>query len=130
MTAVGDDRSSARLAIAIAPVVSHDTRLLGVAAFPPSLPFYLDRQMDVATADGHELTSNYIVAFAATFRGPASPLKAPGAWRRALAECPDPTVFIVPAGDTDVRARFAALPLLGADAHTVAYGPCRPRARG
>jgi 4-amino-4-deoxy-L-arabinose transferase-like glycosyltransferase len=130
MTAVGDDRSSAQLAAAIAPAVTRDTRLLGVAAFPPSLPFYLRRQMDVATADGHELTSNYIVAFAAAFRGPTSPLMVPGAWRSALAECPVPTVFIVPAGDTDVRATFAALALLGADRHTVAYGPCRPRARG
>lgn len=128
MAAVGDDRSSAALAAAIAPALTGGA-LFGVATFPPSLPFYLRHSMLVATRDGHELTSNYVVTYLRTLRGPASPLKDPNEWRRTLERCPAPTVFVVPAGDTAVRRSFAELPLIADDGHNVAFGPCRPTRR-
>ncbi len=127
MSAIGDDRSSARLAAGIAPALGPQGQLLGVATFPLSLPFYLDRTMAVATTDAHELTSNYLTAFAPAFRGPTSPLEPPDQWRETLERCPRPTVFVVAAGDTGVRASLAALPELANDAHNVAFGPCRPK---
>jgi len=125
MAAVGDDRSSAALAAAIAPALAGGV-LFGVATFPPSLPFYLRHSMLVATGDGHELTSTYVVTYLGTLRGPTSPLKGPNEWRRALDNCPAPTVFVVPAGDTAVRRSFAELPVIADDGHNVAFGPCQP----
>jgi len=128
--AVADDRSAAALATAISPALGTDGRVLGVAAYPPSLPFYLRRGVAVATADGHELTSTYLTVFADRYRAvPATPLLVPDAWRSALAHCPVRTVFVVHQGDgaRDLRAALSVLPLLASDAHYAAYGPCLPR---
>jgi 4-amino-4-deoxy-L-arabinose transferase-like glycosyltransferase len=124
LVAVGDDRSAAPLADAIRS--SGAPGLLGIAAYPPSLPFYLRRQIDVATETGRELTSNYIADHVAEFRAlPGSPLKPAGVWREVLARCPEPTVFIVRTGDRATRAALdSALPTLIVHERYAAYGPC------
>jgi len=103
--------------------------VLGVLAYPPSLPFYLRRIIPVATATGSELTSNYIADNVERFRTlPGSSLLPADYWREALARCAAPTVFVTSAGNRDSRAALGAVvPLLVADDHYVAYGPCRPR---
>jgi len=131
LVAVGEDRSSAAVASATAAALerSGDTgTVLGVLAYPPSLPFYLGRPIAVATETGRELTSNYIADHVEPFRSlPGSPLFPAGYWREALARCPMPTVFLTGAGHREARAALgAALPLLAADDHYAAYGPCRP----
>ncbi len=102
--------------------------VLGVLAYAPSLPFYLGRPIAVATETGRELTSNYIADNVERFRSvPDSPLLPADYWRETLARCPMPTVFLTGAGHRDARAALgAALPLLAADDHYAAYGPCRP----
>jgi len=131
LVAVGEDRSSAAVASATAAALerSGDTgTVLGVLAYPPSLPFYLGRTIPVATPSGQELTSNYIADNVERFRSiPGSPLLPEGYWREALARCFMPTVFLAGAGHRAVRATLGAtLPLLAADDHYAAYGPCRP----
>jgi len=133
LRAVGDDRSAARLASAVRPVLDraaasgNRATVLGVAAYPPSLPFYLNATIDVATADAGELTSNYIAAFQDRYRSmPSSPLHAPEFWRTAAAQCAAPTVFVVGSGNAAVRKDLAALPLLIDDGRYAAYGPCGP----
>ena len=131
LAAVGEDRSSAAVAGAAVATLARAGdagAVLGVAAFPPSLPFYLGRPVAVATATASELTSNYIAQYHEQYRTvPGSPLLPAGAWREALARCPLPTVFVATANNRDVRAALgAALPLLAADNHYAAYGPCRP----
>src|SRR5205814_10606409 len=81
LAAVGDDRSGAGLARATAAALgqgsssSATTAVLGVLAYPPSLPFYLGRPVAVATATGVELTSNYIADYQDRYRDvPGSPL--------------------------------------------------------
>ena len=133
MRAVGDDRSSASLATAIRPLVQSEAgpgaTVLGVAAYPPSLPFYLGTTIAVATGDAHELTSNYIVAFQSRYRRrPDSPLKPAEYWRDVLAECRAPTVFVVHSDDGATRGALEALPLIDDDGRYAAYGPCRPNA--
>jgi 4-amino-4-deoxy-L-arabinose transferase-like glycosyltransferase len=132
LVAVGQDRSSAAVANATAAALQRTAgngAVLGVMAYPPSLPFYLGRPIAVATSTGVELTSNYIAANAERLRSrTGSPLLPEGYWRDALARCPVPTVFLVGAGNVAARATLAdALPLLAADGHYAAYGPCRPR---
>ena len=130
LSAVGEDRSSAAVASATAAALERAGRsgaVLGVGAYPPSLPFYLTRPVAVATATGAELTSTYIADNAERFRASAgSPLLPSGYWREALARCLVPTVFLTEAGNRDARAVLdRALPLLAADGHYAAYGPCR-----
>ena len=137
MTAVGDDRSAGAIANATAVALRASGgsggggggAVLGVLAYPPSLPFYLRRIIPVATITGAELTSNYIADNLERLRAlPGSSLLPEASWREALARCATPTVFVTSAGNRESRAALgAALPLLIADDHYAAYGPCRPR---
>ena len=131
--AVGEDRSSAAVASATAAALRRAGARSGVLAvrdYAPSLPFYLGRTVPVATETGAELTSNYIAQNAARLRDvESSPLLPLASWRDVLARCPVPTVFLTGADNGDARAVLgAALPLLAADGHHAAYGPCTPRA--
>ena len=126
LAAVGDDRSAATLAQVIRNTQPPGTRVLGVSAFPPSLPFYLGEMMDVATPTGRELTSNFIADYADQLRaGPNSPLKPADYWREVLARCPQPTVFVTRTGDAPTRAALdSSLTVLAVQGRYVVYGPC------
>jgi 4-amino-4-deoxy-L-arabinose transferase-like glycosyltransferase len=129
MAAVGDDRSAATLSAAIRAAVGKPggDQVLGVAAYPPSLPFYLRSTIAVATAGAEELTSNYIARYHDRLGTlPGSPLRPADSWREVLESCPAPTVFVARTGDRTVRATLAAMPLLADDGRYAAYGPCRP----
>jgi len=126
LAAVGDDRSAATLAQVIRNTQGTGARVLGVAAFPPSLPFYLGETVDVATATGRELTSNFIADYVDGYRKvPGSPLKPADFWREVLARCPQRTVFITRTGDAATRAVLdRTLTVLAVQGRYVAYGPC------
>ena len=128
MEAVGEDRSAFALAGAVQTALPREGYVLGVSAYPPSLPFYLGHTVDVATATGRELTSNWIADQQERFRTlPGSPLKPGDHWREVLARCPQPTVFVTRTGDTAARETLAAgLALVAVEGRYAAYGPCRP----
>ncbi|MDH5196161.1 MAG: glycosyltransferase family 39 protein, partial [Gemmatimonadota bacterium] len=60
MDRIGEDRSSRAAATAVRPFLTAETEVIAVATYPLSLSFYLERTLTLATADGRELTSNYI----------------------------------------------------------------------
>jgi 4-amino-4-deoxy-L-arabinose transferase-like glycosyltransferase len=121
MRAVGEDRSAA----ALADSVHGKGVVLAIAVYPPSLPFYLRSQIQVATANARELTSNFIADYADTYRAvPGSPLLPADAWRARLTTCGEPTVFVTRSSDRDARAALGSLPQLFDDGHYAAYGPC------
>ena len=124
LAAVGDDRSAATLARVIENTRSTD--VIGIAAFPTSLPFYLRRQIPVATETGRELTSTFIADQQEQMRAlPGSPLKPADYWRARLATCEAPTVFVVRANNARLRAELdTRLPLLAVEGKYAAYGPC------
>ena len=126
LTAVGDDRSAATLAQVIRNTQPPGTRVLGIAAFPPSVPFDLGETVDVATPTGRELTSNFIADYVEKFRAvPGSPLKPAAYWREVMARCPTPTVFITRTGDAPTRAALdSTFSVLAVQGRYVAYGPC------
>lgn len=134
MRAVGNERSAAPLAAVVTGALEEAAGdasagdVLAVGVYPPSLPFYLGRHVPVATATGTELTSNWIVSRAETYRTlPGSPLLPADAWRDVLARCPRPTVFVTRSAEDQVPAELrAALPLLAVRGRYAAYGPCRP----
>ena len=126
LAAVGEDRSAATLARVIQNIGGASADVVGVGAFPTSLPFYLRRIVPVATANGRELTSNYIADHYERFLAlPGSPLEPPDAWRQRLARCSRPTVFIARANDARIRAALEPhLLLLAVEGQYAAYGPC------
>jgi hypothetical protein len=126
MRAVGEDRSALVLAEAIAGAAGPETEVVGVGAFPLSLPFYLQRHVTVSTADGAELTSNYVVRnLEALRRMRTTTLRGPDWWREALLSCTRPRVFVVPVVDMEARAALERdLPLLVLTRKYAVFGPC------
>ena len=133
LSAVGEDRSAAAIAAATRAAVGDSGAVVGISAYPPSLPFYLRHPMHVATPSGRELTSNFIADHVDRYRAvPDSPLLPDSAWRTILRRCAVPTVFVTRTGDQATRAELGAvLPLLATEGRHAAYGPCVPTpARG
>ena len=128
LAAVGEDRSAATLARVIqnAGPTGPELEVVGVAAFPTSLPFYLRHQVLLATATARELTSNFVVDYQEQFRrDDTSPLRPADYWRGRARDCRTPAVFIARANDTRVRAQLdSVLPLLAIEGKYAAYGPC------
>jgi len=127
LAAVGEDRSSRTLAQVIQNVRStEDVEVVGVSAFPTSLPFYLGRQVLLATATARELTSNFVVDYQEQFRRDStSPLRPADYWRARARDCRTPAVFVTRATDARVRAQLdSVLPLLAVEGKYAAYGPC------
>jgi len=122
LDAVGDDRS----AFALAAALRDKGVVVGVGAYPPSLPFYLRRPMYVATETGRELTSTFIADYVERLRfQDGSPLLSGAVWAALRDTCAQPTVFVFRANDRDRRAAMTDLPLLYEDGRYAAYGPCR-----
>ena len=124
LNAVGEDRSAKVLASVIQN--AGNPEVIGIAAYPPSLPFYLRRTFPVATATGRELTSNFIADQHEQMRRlPGSPLRPADYWRQRVTECPTPVIVVTRAGDAPVRATLDSLvPLLAVEGRYAAYGPC------
>ena len=122
LDAVGEDRS----AFALAAALRDKGVVVGVGAYPPSLPFYLRRPMYVATETGRELTSTFIADYVERLRfQEGSPLLSGAVWAALRDTCAQPTVFVFRANDRDRRAAMTDLPLLYEDGRYAAYGPCR-----
>jgi hypothetical protein len=130
---IGRHRSSRAAVEAILPRLTAGAEVVGVRAFPPSLPFYLRRTVLVASPRGRELTSNYVIAYFQkwlTADPRLTPLRSFPWWRTALAACDHPLIFVAWADDAEARAGLAAtgLPLIVVNDRMAAYGPCRPAA--
>jgi 4-amino-4-deoxy-L-arabinose transferase-like glycosyltransferase len=126
MRVIGSERSSRALADAVAPFVPEHAEIVAIAAYPLSLPFYLRRTLTLATADGRELTSNYVVRQLAALRqAPGSTLRPADWWEGALVQCDRPRLFVVGADDWVRRQRLATrLALRGESRKVAIYGPC------
>lgn len=123
MAQVARARSTAELAAAVRPHLTADTRVVAVDLFEPSLLFYLERPLVVSAADTGLLTSNSIAHF---HRDPAtagSTLRPAGWWRQALADCAQPSIFVVRQRQRALLSA-AGLPELYAGPRLFAFGPC------
>ncbi len=126
MDAIGEERSAAPVAEAVARVAGPETQVVGVRAFPLGLPFYLRRTILLSTVDASELTSNYLARHSRKWRNaPGSPLRPPGWWREVLAACQRPRIFVIRTQDAEARDLLEPqLPVVVRTRKYAAYGPC------
>ncbi|HSP16044.1 MAG TPA: glycosyltransferase family 39 protein [Thermoanaerobaculia bacterium] len=104
MKAIGERRSTKSLVAKITPLVTPRMQVVGVDAFTGSMAFYLRRPITVASDDGEEFTSNYIIRHYGVFSGaPSSTLK-PTTWLTDTIGAE--RVYIVRDRDTASRAIF------------------------
>ena len=124
MAAIGSQRSAEQLATAIVAAAGSSTQVVGVQAFPPSLPFYLKQTIVLSTVDGAELTSNYLMRHVHEYRGFGSTLRRADWWQEALLTCSKPTVFVTRSENGEARDVLSQLDFIMDNGKYVAYGPC------
>jgi 4-amino-4-deoxy-L-arabinose transferase-like glycosyltransferase len=126
MSAIGLDRSAEDLATAIRDAAGDGAEIVGVQAFPLSLPFYAERTITLSTADASELTSNYLIRHIQAWRdAPGTTLRDADWWREAVTDCTTSRVFVVSRDDTPSMAFLAGtVPLIISTRKYAVYGPC------
>lgn len=117
--AAAETRSTRALAAQIPP----HARVIGVAAFRTSLPFYLRRPVLLLSRDGHELTSNYVMAMRGRLLG--GPYWQPEARLPLVIEGDPGVLLLADPGAADELARRAGRPLgrVGGDRESVLLTP-------
>lgn len=126
LKALGERRSTKSFIAQLAPYVTPHVHLVGVEAFTGTMPFYLQRPIVVASDDGEEFTSNYIIRHYRQFSAaPASPLKPMSWFRQTIDGCCTVRLYIVRNNDRASRAMFEGRGILpiATSAHYVAYAP-------
>ena len=124
LQALGERRSAHAFVAELQPHLTRRTRIIGIEAFTGSMAFYLRRPVLVATSDGSEWTSNYILRrYERYSTSPTSTLK-PLAWGDAqVTACCEAQVFITRNNDRRARALLEqqGMTLIADGAHHVAY---------
>ncbi len=129
MSDIARVRSAQGLAAALRPHLTPETEIVGVETLPPSLLFYLGRPIELSSATGAPLRSNFVLRFYDPWVARASSTLHPSDWwQEALASCSRPQVFLVRKKyqrEREILER-ASLPLLFEGPSVLAMGPCRP----
>jgi len=128
LAATGESRSARQVATAIRDAGLAEAEIVAIGSYPPSLSYYLERTVLVATDDGKAVRSNYIEEYVQELSAqPGTPLRPADWWESRLAECPEPTVFVVERRSREATERLREhLPVIGEPGRYTAYGPCRP----
>ncbi|NJN45932.1 MAG: phospholipid carrier-dependent glycosyltransferase [Candidatus Competibacteraceae bacterium] len=129
---LGEYRSARSLARAIEKSAPGVTQIIGVEAYAPSLPYYLEKPIILATTKKvPEIPSEYIHQYAEKLQNAPHPTLYPEHWwQQVLTQCAEPAVFLVEAEKVEKREALAAsLPLIIENPGHAVYGPCKPAAR-
>jgi 4-amino-4-deoxy-L-arabinose transferase-like glycosyltransferase len=131
LDAVAQERSARAVAAAIAAQAPTGFGVVAIGVYPPSLAYYLERPLRLASADARELGSNYIADYVSEMRElPGSTLLPADGWRAVLRACAAPTYFVLPGYDLFGRDELErGLPLVAEASGLAAYGPCAREAR-
>jgi 4-amino-4-deoxy-L-arabinose transferase-like glycosyltransferase len=122
---VAGDRSVKAMAGALQPELGPDTELLWVEAYAGGLSFYLDRTIPVATADGAELRSNYILRNAERFLDDSGLLRPLTKAEKEVSECDGRTIFLLSTKSRDLgdAIESAGVETLAENRRWLAFGP-------
>lgn len=129
MGAIAADRSARGLAAEIGDRVTAETELMWIESYAPGVSFYLRRTIPLASADGDEFRSNYILRNAGVFLDEAGPLRTLAAAERAVADCNGPQIFLLSTRNRDLADAIeaAGIPPLTENRRWMAFGPdCVP----
>jgi 4-amino-4-deoxy-L-arabinose transferase-like glycosyltransferase len=129
MESVAADRSARGLAEKIEDHLTPDTELLWIEKYAPGVSFYLERPIPVATTDGHELSSNYILRNAEIFIDDQGLLRPLASAERAVSDCRGQQIFLLNAKSRDLgdAIESSGVPPLMKSRRLLAYGPdCFP----
>jgi 4-amino-4-deoxy-L-arabinose transferase-like glycosyltransferase len=129
MRSVAGDRSAKGLAMDIENRLVPDTELLWIESYAPGVSFYLQRTIPLASADGDELRSNYILRNSETFLDQAGPLRPLASAEKEVSSCDGPQIFMLSTKSTDLADAIeeAGVPLLTKNRRWMAFGPdCAP----
>jgi len=128
LAATGESRSARQVATAISEAGLAEAEIVTIGNYPPSLSFYLERTVLVATDDGKAIRSNYIEEYVRELSArPGSPLRPADWWQSRIERCPEPTVFVVERRSREAMEYLGdRLPLIGEPGRYTAFGPCQP----
>jgi 4-amino-4-deoxy-L-arabinose transferase-like glycosyltransferase len=129
MESVAADRSARGLAMEVERHLAPDTELLWIEKYAPGVSFYLERTIPVATTDGHELRSNYILRNANDFIDDQGLLRPLASAERAASDCRGQQIFLLNAKSRDLgdAIESSGVPPLMKSRRLLAYGPdCFP----
>jgi len=131
MESVAADRSARSLAAEIEDHLGPETELLWIESYAAGVSFYLQRPIPVATTDGDELRSNYILRNAEIFLDDEGLLRPLAAAERAVSDCEGRRVFLLGTGSRDLGDVIEAsgVPLLMETRRWLAFGPDCVRAK-
>jgi 4-amino-4-deoxy-L-arabinose transferase-like glycosyltransferase len=102
MESVAADRSARGLAVEIADHLTPETELLWIESYASGVSFYLGRPIPVATVDGDELRSNYILRNAELFLDDEGLLRSMAAAERSVSDCDGQKIFLLSANSRDL----------------------------
>ncbi|MBD3857469.1 MAG: phospholipid carrier-dependent glycosyltransferase [Acidobacteria bacterium] len=129
LEAVAADRSARGLALEIENHLAPDTELLWIESYASGVSFYLERPIPVATTDGDELRSNYILRNAEVFLDDEGLLRPLAAAERSVSDCDGQHIFLLSTKSRDLGDAIEAsgvLPLME-NRRWLAFGPdCVP----
>jgi 4-amino-4-deoxy-L-arabinose transferase-like glycosyltransferase len=133
MDSVAADRSARGLAVAVESRLTPVTELLWIESYAAGLSFYLERAIPVASTDGDELRSNYILRNAETYFDGDGLLRPLTSAERAVSDCDGPEIFLLSCTNRDLADAIeeSGFPLLAGNRRWLAFGPgCVPVAVG
>jgi 4-amino-4-deoxy-L-arabinose transferase-like glycosyltransferase len=129
MEAVAASRSTREMAAEIKDTLKPDTELMWIESFAPGMSFYLRRIIPLASVDGDELRSNYILRNAEIFLEDAGPLRPLASAEQALADCTGSQVFLLSTRNREFGdvVEASGVPRLTESRRWMAFGPdCTP----
>ena len=117
------------MAVEIEKHMTPDTELLWVESYAPGVSFYLELPIPVASPDGDEFRSNYILRNADVFLDDEGLLRPVESADRSISDCDGQQIFLLSTKRRDLRDVIEAsgvLPL-AANRRWMAFGPdCVP----
>ncbi len=128
LQSIGALRSEKALVSQIKPYLTPQTQVVGIESFSGSMSFYLGRELLVATPNGEEFTSNYIIRHYERFADdPRSSLRRPEWLQRNLDSCCTPRIYVIRSKDAEGRIALESRGMrpIASDGHFAAYGPWR-----
>ena len=129
MKSVAADRSARGLATEVENRLGADTELLWIESYAAGVSFYLERTIPVASGDGAELRSNYILRNSEVFLDDEGLLRPLAAAERSAADCDGRKIFLLSTKSRDLGDAIeeAGFQSLMENRRWLAFGPeCVP----